>query len=73
MAIKEKEFTTKQAANFLGLNPQTLHNWRHRGKGPRYFKKGKYKNSDVVYKQSDLTKFKKSYFDTEIMVDPTGT
>lgn len=32
---------TKQAAAYLGLRPQTLHEWRCRGVGPQYAKLGR--------------------------------
>lgn len=65
----KNEFSTHEAAGFLGLERQTLANWRYEGKGPRYYKKGKNKNAQVIYKRSDLLKFKKSYLDVEIPVD----
>ena len=41
------------AADYLGLKPKTLANWRSRGCGPRYLKLG----ARVVYPQSELDAF----------------
>lgn len=35
-----KQMTTKQAANYLGLSPHTLNQWRSLGKGPRFVRLG---------------------------------
>ena len=51
------------AAVFLGVNVQSLRNWRHKGTGPRYYKIG----GAVRYLTSDL----KEYFDNCI-VNPIG-
>lgn len=45
--------TNDQAASLLGLQPQTLHNWRHQRKGPRYHKIGR----RVVYFLEDINKY----------------
>lgn len=46
-------YNTKQAAEFLGLSPRTLNNWRSMGRAdqPAYVRLGKRK---VVYLESDL-------------------
>lgn len=36
------------AAAHLGLNVQTLANWRYRGKGPRYFRVGNAIRYDIA-------------------------
>ena len=41
------------AAKFLGMRPQTLSMWRHKGIGPKYIKVG----NAVRYKMSDLTEY----------------
>jgi hypothetical protein len=44
-----------QAAAFLGLkSAQTLRNWKHLGKGPRYSKPG---GRRVIYRIRDLEEF----------------
>jgi hypothetical protein len=43
----------ERAAEFLGLAPQTLRNWRFLGRGPKYSKLGR----RVVYRVSDLEEF----------------
>jgi len=42
--------TTPQAAEYLGMKPQTLEAWRCRGGGPKFAKLGR----AVRYRQSDL-------------------
>ena len=42
--------TTKRAAEYLGLRPNTLEAWRCRGGGPRYVKLGR----AVRYRVTDL-------------------
>ncbi len=52
---KEKLYTTKQAAEYLGLSAQTLANWRHqRVKGPKYKKLGQ---RAIRYTESALDEF----------------
>jgi hypothetical protein len=46
-----------QAATYLGRPPATLRSWRHDGRGPRF----RYRKTRVVYRKSDLDRFKKSY------------
>ena len=42
-----------QAAEFLGMKPQTLRNWRHQRKGPDYIKF----DHSVRYREEDLRDF----------------
>ena len=46
----------KEAAQLLGLNRQTLANWRHLRRGPIYSKLGR----SVRYRISDLVSFAES-------------
>ena len=48
--------TTDEAAELLGLKSQTLHNWRHLRKGPRYHKLGR----RIIYLLDDLEAFMES-------------
>lgn len=41
------------AAKYLGVKPHTLENWRHLGRGPRFYKVG----GQVRYDQADLDAF----------------
>lgn len=50
---EEKKLNHNQAADFLGIKPQTLYNWRHQRKGPDYVLMGK----KVIYLKSDLDSF----------------
>lgn len=46
--------TTIQAAEYLGLSPQTLADWRHKGAGPKFVRVG---TRTVRYRLSDLDAF----------------
>lgn len=48
-------FSTKQAAQYLGVSHRTLEGWRLRGGGPRYLRLGARKC--VRYRLEDLTQF----------------
>jgi predicted DNA-binding transcriptional regulator AlpA len=48
--MSEEFLTTKEAAAFLKLAPQTLNNWRNLGNGPKFRKFGR----RVVYARSEL-------------------
>ena len=52
MSNKSK-FSTIEAAEYLGLRPNTLEVWRSKHKGPRYAKIG----SRVLYDVDDLEDF----------------
>jgi len=45
-----ENLTSEEAAEFLGLSPKTLPNWRSHGRGPVYRKHGR----KVIYNISDL-------------------
>lgn len=45
--------TTEQAAQFVGVKPDTLDQWRYRGRGPSYAKVG----GAIRYKYGDLMKW----------------
>ena len=51
--MKSNLMTEKQAAKFLGLGTQTLRNWRHLVKGPKYIKMGR----AIRYNIEDLEEF----------------
>lgn len=46
--------TTKAAAKYLCVSPQTLEKWRTQKRGPHFFKLG---NKAVRYQKSDLETF----------------
>lgn len=54
--MQQTNFTTEQAAIFLGLKPNTLNVWRVQGRGPAYRKIGR----NVRYVESDLAAFLES-------------
>lgn len=45
---------TREAAEMLGIRPDTLKLWRHKGKGPPYVKKGDAAQSGVGYDPDDV-------------------
>lgn len=49
-AVPAEVLTSEQAASYLQLHTQTLHNWRVSGRGPQYCKIG----SAVRYRRADL-------------------
>ncbi len=48
-----EKFDTKAAAKYLGVAPQTLHNWRFLRRGPAYHRVGR----RIYYLRSDLDAF----------------
>ena len=50
--IDHNRMTTKEAADYLNLKPDTLKTLRYKDSGPNYYKLG-----GVFYKQSDLDEF----------------
>ena len=47
-------FTTREAATYLGRQPQTLRKWRVTGSGPRYVRMGAGYFARVGYRLADL-------------------
>ena len=45
---------TRRAAEYLGVAPETLRNWRWRGRGPRYSRLGDGPGARAVYRKGDL-------------------
>ena len=62
MDLYEKRFSVQEAAVLLGCRPQTLHNRRCEGRGPRYIKIGR----RVFYPESAL----KEYLERCPMISP---
>ena len=57
-----RALTEREVAELLGLSVATLRAWRHRGKGPRFFRLGR----SVRYLPSDLADFvRESAVDTK--------
>lgn len=53
-SLVPKFLSTPEAATMLGLRPQTLRKWRHRGLGPRYHRLGEGTAARVVYSEADI-------------------
>ena len=45
---------TMRAAEYLGLHPRTLDNWRSQGRGPRYIR---ISGRRIVYRTRDLDEY----------------
>jgi hypothetical protein len=53
--MEESELLSNaQAATFLGVRPQTLRAWRHRGGGPCYHRVGVGRRAKVAYSAGEL-------------------
>lgn len=53
MADEKKMLNTKEAAQFLGLAEQTLHNYRFNRRPPNYVKIGR----RIVYERAELERY----------------
>ena len=47
-------YSPREAAEFLGLSPLTLANWRSRGLGPVFAKLGEDQTDRIIYRRRDL-------------------
>lgn len=54
MSDQRIHLDTKQAAQYLGVAPKTLENWRSQDSGPPYYKFGKGHGARVAYNQAEL-------------------
>ena len=50
----EPLLTSRQAAAYLGIRPQTLRKWRVTGQGPRYIRLGDGPRARVAYRADDV-------------------
>ena len=51
---------TPQAAALLGISPNTLKLWRHKGRGPQFVKLGDSPQSGVAYDEADVLAWRDS-------------
>lgn len=56
-----KVLNNEEAARAIGVSGQTLKQWRHEGKGPRFIKLGTAKQARVVYDPADIEAFKREH------------
>lgn len=49
-----------QAAALLGITPNTLKFWRHKGRGPVFIKLGNSPQAGVAYDEADVLAFRES-------------
>ena len=52
-------YSPKEAAEYLGLSPLTLANWRSRGLGPVFVKLGDGQTDRIIYRRRDLEIWRK--------------
>ena len=52
--------TNAQAASQLGISPDTLKFWRHKGRGPKFVKLGDSPQAGVAYDEADVRAFVES-------------
>lgn len=55
-SVKEKELSTKEAAQLLGLSPSTLRKWRSTHEHPELTWRKRFRH--VFYLESDVIEFK---------------
>ena len=55
-SVKEKELSTKEAAQLLGLSPSTLRKWRCTHEHPELIWRKRFRH--VFYLESDVIEFK---------------
>ncbi len=51
---------TVQTAALLGITPNTLKLWRHKGRGPKFVKLGDAKQAGVAYDEADVLAWRES-------------
>ncbi|WP_106639507.1 helix-turn-helix transcriptional regulator [Allosphingosinicella vermicomposti] len=49
--------SSAQAASLLGITPNTLKFWRHKGRGPRFIKNSDAPQAGVAYDEADVRAF----------------
>ena len=49
-----------QAASLLGITPNTLKFWRHKGRGPKFVKLGDTPQSGVAYDEADVVAWREA-------------
>lgn len=55
------KLSSNAVAARYGLEPNTLKQWRHEGKGPRFIKLGTSKQSRVVYDLTDVEEWEREH------------
>ena len=64
IASSEQSLNVPQAAEYLGIHPRTLDNWRSQHRGPRYIRLGR----RIVYRVGDVEAYLEAH-----AVDPEAT
>jgi len=72
----QKQLTSSQVADIIGIKPQTLRVWRCTGRGPKYHRYGErysraYYNPDEVQKWLEARKFKHTSEETVQNIEQT--
>jgi len=58
ISYRSKMLSAKEAAYELGVEVQTLHNWRNQGKGPTFYRVG---GRTIRYRLDDIEVYMKKY------------
>lgn len=54
MTVQEALLDNEQTAALLGIRPNTLEIWRHKGQGPRFVKMSNAKQAPVRYRRMEV-------------------
>lgn len=57
MNITDELLDNEQTAALLGIKPNTLEIWRHKGKGPEFLKLGDTRQSPIRYHRSKVVEW----------------
>ncbi|MCW9059723.1 MAG: helix-turn-helix domain-containing protein [Gammaproteobacteria bacterium] len=53
-ALNPDLITNEEAADLLGIKPNTLEIWRTKGKGPKFVKMGEHKQAPIRYMRPEI-------------------
>lgn len=57
-SVTDRALSNREAAEFLGVSPKTLSNWRALGRGPAFVRYGDALTSRIAYPLPDLIAFR---------------
>jgi predicted DNA-binding transcriptional regulator AlpA len=68
-----KTISNNQAAALLGITPNTLKFWRHKGRGPTFIKLGDSPQAGVAYDEADVIAWREARkFSSTSAYSPAG-
>jgi len=71
MINHDPKLPTAKAAQYIERSAATLSRWRQTGFGPKYIKLGRHKQSQILYRLSDLDEWLESQ--VRLSTSDTGT